>query len=48
MSESSIDRYLCGIAASRRERNQVDGRLAALALYMFNRVRSQTNLHKYL
>jgi len=34
--ESGIDRYLSGVAASRREGEQVHGRLAAFALDMFN------------
>ena len=44
--ESGIDRYLSGAAASRCEREQVDGRLAALALNMLYSLWSQVDLHR--
>ena len=44
--ESGIDRYLSGVAASRGEGQQVDGRLAALALDMLYRFWCQIDLHR--
>ncbi|MEC9287960.1 MAG: hypothetical protein VX632_06235 [Chloroflexota bacterium] len=46
--ESGIDRYLSGVAASRCERKQVDGRLTAFALDMVNGFWCQVNLHRNL
>jgi hypothetical protein len=44
--DSGIDRYLSGIAASRREGDQVDGCLAALTLNMLDGFWCQINLHR--
>ena len=44
--DPGIDRYLSGVAASRCEREQVDGRLAALALNMLYSLWSQVDLHR--
>jgi hypothetical protein len=44
--DSGIDRYLSGVAASRREGNQVDGCLTALALDVFDGFWCQINLHR--
>jgi len=43
---SGIDRYLSGVAASRREGNQVDGCLAAFALDVLNGIWRQIDLHR--
>ena len=44
--DSGIDRYLGGVAASRREGNQVDGCLAALTLNMLDGFWCQIDLHR--
>ena len=44
--DSGIDRYLSGVTSSRREGNQVHGRLAALALDMLHGLRRQIDLHQ--
>ena len=44
--DSGIDRYLSGVTSSRREGNQVHGRLAALALDMLQGLRRQIDLHQ--
>jgi hypothetical protein len=44
--DSGIDRYLSGIAASRREGEQVNGRLTTLALDMLNGFWCQIDLHR--